>query len=135
MLMSDGWWRRKDLWQPLDSSWTGRRGKTGFPCSAPQCVAAHGLLPLPPQPVTAGAVTDGKRSSCGDVFLRLAQVRAVWLCDRGCHRVAWLGKLLALAQDFVVRRQGDVTVHLPERAQILKHIKLKRGSHRDFGVV
>lgn len=38
-------------------------------------------------------------------------------------------------QEFVVRLQGDVTIHLPRGAQILKAIKLKRGKKRDFGFV
>jgi len=67
--------------------------------------------------------------------LRRAEVRVVWLCERGFHRVAWLRKLIELKQDFVVRLQGDVTIHLPAGAQILKAIKLKRGRKRDFGMV
>ena|GEM_PF-4788923 len=49
----------------------------------------------------------------------MAEVSAVWLCDRGFHRVAWLAKLLELRQGFVVRLQRDVTVHLPDRACLL----------------
>lgn len=67
--------------------------------------------------------------------LRLAGVSAVWLCDRGFHRVAWLKRLLELKQDFVVRLQGDVSIHLAEGAKVLKQIKLKRGGKRDFGFV
>lgn len=67
--------------------------------------------------------------------LRVAEVKAVWLCDRGFHRVAWLKRLMELKQDFVVRLQCDVTVHLKEGAKILKNIRLKRGKKRDFGFV
>lgn len=67
--------------------------------------------------------------------LRAAEVKAIWLCDRGFHRVAWLRFLLASEQAFVVRLQRDVTVHLPQGACLLSQVKLKRGERRDFGVV
>lgn len=67
--------------------------------------------------------------------LRAAGVRAIWLCDRGFHRAAWLRFLLAQRQDFVVRLQRDVTVHLPRGARLLAEIKLRRGEQRDFGMV
>src|SRR5215212_4202334 len=35
--------------------------------------------------------------------LRASGVCAVWLCDRGFHRVAWLKRLLEMEQHFVVR--------------------------------
>ncbi len=67
--------------------------------------------------------------------LRAARVSAVWLCDRGFHRVGWLKRLLDLEQAFVVRLQRDVTVHLPEGACLLKHLRLGEGERRDFGFV
>jgi hypothetical protein len=67
--------------------------------------------------------------------LRSAQVSAIWLCDRGFHRVAWLKKLLEMEQSFVVRLQRDVTVHLPEGACLLKSLQLNEGDRRDFGFV
>ncbi|MCA1568691.1 MAG: transposase [Acidobacteria bacterium] len=67
--------------------------------------------------------------------LRAAGVEAVWLCDRGFHRVAWLGKLLEMRQHFVVRLQRDVTVHLRDGVSLLKHLEIKEGEHRDFGFV
>ena len=68
--------------------------------------------------------------------LRRAKVRAIWLCDRGFHRVAWLLALLKLKQDFVVRLQSDVTVYLSEAEKcLLKEIRLKKGEFCDLGVV
>jgi hypothetical protein len=56
-----------------------------------------------------------------ETFLKLcverlarAGIKAVWLCDRGFRRVAWLETLMNLRQDFVVRLQQDVTVYLSE---------------------
>lgn len=67
--------------------------------------------------------------------LRAAGVSAIWLCDRGFHRVAWLRKLVEMGQHFVVRLQRDVTVHLPEGARLLKNLELHEGERRDFGFV
>jgi hypothetical protein len=67
--------------------------------------------------------------------LRAAGVEAVWLCDRGFHRVAWLKRLLEMEQAFVVRLTRDVTVHLPEGACLLKQLRLGAGERRDFGFV
>lgn len=67
--------------------------------------------------------------------LRAAGVCAVWLCDRGFHRVAWLKKFVELEQHFVVRLQRDVTVHLPEGARLLKSLEIHEGERRDFGFV
>lgn len=67
--------------------------------------------------------------------LRAARVEAVWLCDRGFHRVAWLGRLTELEQAFVVRLTRDVTVHLPEGAYLLKSLALGEGERRDYGWV
>lgn len=67
--------------------------------------------------------------------LRVAGVSATWLCDRGFHRVAWAAKLLEMKQQFVVRLQRDVTVHLQEGACLLKNLEIKEGERRDFGWV
>lgn len=67
--------------------------------------------------------------------LRAASVSAIWLCDRGFHRVAWLGRLAEFEQQFVVRLTRDVTVHLPEGACLLKNLALAEGERRDYGFV
>jgi hypothetical protein len=67
--------------------------------------------------------------------LRAAGVEAVWLCDRGFHRVAWLEKFVEFEQQFVVRLTRDVTVRLADRACLLKHLALRPGERRDFGWV
>lgn len=67
--------------------------------------------------------------------LRAAGVSAVWLCDRGFHRVRWLEKFIEFEQRFVVRLTRDVTVRLADRACLLKHLELAPGERRDFGWV
>ena len=67
--------------------------------------------------------------------LRAATVSVVWLCDRGFHRVAWLGKLLEFEQHFVVRLQRDVTVHWDGKTHLVKNLVVREGEHRDFGFV
>ncbi|MDQ3686114.1 MAG: transposase [Acidobacteriota bacterium] len=67
--------------------------------------------------------------------LRAAEVSAIWLCDRGFHRVAWLKKLSEMKQHFVVRMQRDVTVHLKDSICLLKSLEIKEGERRDFGFV
>lgn len=67
--------------------------------------------------------------------LRASGVCAIWLCDRGFHRVAWLKRLLEMQQHFVVRLQRDVTVHLPDGAHLLKGLEVTEGARRDFGFV
>jgi len=67
--------------------------------------------------------------------LRAAQVTAIWLCDRGYHRVAWLGRLSEMRQHFVVRIKRDVTVHLKDRVCLLKSLEVNEGERRDFGFV
>jgi hypothetical protein len=67
--------------------------------------------------------------------LRAASVSAVWLCDRGFHRVRWLEKFVEFEQQFVVRLTRDVTVRLADRACLLKHLELRPGERRDFGWV
>ena len=77
-----------------------------------------------------------------ETFLRLvvdhlcaAGGKAIWLCDRGFHRVAWLAKLIELKQQFVVRLQRDVTVHLPDQVCLLKSLEVSLGESGDFGFV
>lgn len=79
-----------------------------------------------------------------ETFLRLcvdrlksAGVRAVWLCDRGFHRVEWLLRLQQLRQQFVVRLQRDVWVGIEETGEriLLRQIRLERGEFKDFGWV
>ena len=67
--------------------------------------------------------------------LRAAGVAAIWLCDRGFHRVKWLERLMELKQQFVVRLHRDVTVHLRDRICLLKSLEIKEGESRDFGFV
>jgi DDE family transposase len=67
--------------------------------------------------------------------LRASGVSAIWLCDRGFHRVAWLKKFVEMEQHFVVRLQRDVTVHLPGGARLLKSLEMHEGERRDFGFV
>ncbi len=67
--------------------------------------------------------------------LRAAGVSAIWLCDRGFHRVKWLERLMELKQQFVVRLHRDVTVHLRERACLLKSLEIREGERRDLGFV
>lgn len=67
--------------------------------------------------------------------LRAARVKAVWLCDRGFHRVAWLGALGTLKQDFVVRLQKDVMVEIEGEKRLLKSLSFSQGEYRDFGFV
>jgi hypothetical protein len=67
--------------------------------------------------------------------LRAAEVSAIWLCDRGFHRVKWLERLMELRQQFVVRLHRDVTVHLPAQVCLLKSLEIHEGESRDFGFV
>lgn len=67
--------------------------------------------------------------------LRAARVEAIWLCDRGFHRVKWLERLMELEQQFVVRLHRDVTVHLPDEVCLLKSLEIHEGERRDFGFV
>ena len=67
--------------------------------------------------------------------LRAAKVSAVWLCDRGFHRVKWVEKLMEMKQQFVVRLHRDVTVHLTTGACLLKDLPVREGERRDFGFV
>jgi Transposase DDE domain len=71
---------------------------------------------------------------CAD-RLRAAGVSAVWLCDRGFHRVGWLKRLIEFEQHFVVRLKRDVMVHLPEGTRLLKSLEVREGERRDFGFV
>lgn len=67
--------------------------------------------------------------------LRSAGVRAIWLCDRGFHRVEWLRRFIEMEQHFVVRLKRDVTVHLAGGARLLKSLEVSEGERRDFGFV
>jgi hypothetical protein len=67
--------------------------------------------------------------------LRAAGVSAVWLCDRGFHRVRWLEKFVEFEQQFVVRLTRDVTVRLPDRVCLLRSLALGPGERRDYGWV
>jgi hypothetical protein len=67
--------------------------------------------------------------------LRAADVEAIWLCDRGFHRVGWLKRLAESGQHFVVRLERDVTVHLPSGACLLKILEVAEGQRRGFGFV
>ncbi|MDQ3806132.1 MAG: transposase, partial [Acidobacteriota bacterium] len=67
--------------------------------------------------------------------LRAAAVSAVWLCDRGFHRVGWLKRLVEMRQHFVVRLKRDVTARLASGACLLKSLELGEGERRDFGFV
>jgi hypothetical protein len=59
--------------------------------------------------------------------LRAAEVSAIWLCDRGFHRVAWLKKLVEFKPRLVVRLKRGVTVHLREKVVMLKSLEVKEG--------
>jgi hypothetical protein len=67
--------------------------------------------------------------------LRAAEVSAIWLCDRGFHRVKWLERLMELEQQFVVRLHRDVTVHLRDQVCLLKSLEVREGERRDLGFV
>jgi hypothetical protein len=67
--------------------------------------------------------------------LRAAEVSAIWLCDRGFHRVKWMERLMELEQQFVVRLHRDVTVHLRDRVCLLKSLQIREGERRDLGFV
>jgi hypothetical protein len=67
--------------------------------------------------------------------LRASQVSAIWLCDRGFHRVKWMERLMELEQQFVVRLHRDVTVHLRDGACLRKSLEIHEGERRDLGFV
>ncbi len=67
--------------------------------------------------------------------LRAAGVSAVWLCDRGFHRVKWLEKFVEFKQAFVVRLTRDVTVRVADRSCLLRSLALEPGERRDYGWV
>lgn len=71
---------------------------------------------------------------CAD-RLKAARIKAVWLCDRGFHRVAWLGALKTLNQDFVVRLQKDVLVEVGGEKRLLKSLSFAQEEYRDYGFV
>jgi hypothetical protein len=129
--------RRERLLLALD--WTQWQGRFSV-LTASVCVGTRSV----PVAVSACVKSQLARSQnlweetflrlCAD-RLRAAEVSAVWLCDRGFHRVAWLKRLLDLEQAFVVRLTRDVTVHLPGGACLLKQLPIGEGEHRDFGFV
>ena len=129
--------RQKRLLLALD--WTGWQDRFSV-LTASVCVGTRAV----PVAVSACVKANLARSQnlWEETFLRLtvdrlrsAGVEAVWLCDRGFHRVAWLKRLLDLEQPFVVRLTRDVTVHLPEGTRLLKQLRLAEGERRDFGFV
>jgi hypothetical protein len=67
--------------------------------------------------------------------LRASGVQAIWLCDRGFHRVKWMERLMELEQQFVVRLHRDVMVHLRDGACLLKSLEIHEGERRDLGFV
>jgi hypothetical protein len=67
--------------------------------------------------------------------VRASDVSAIWLCDRGFHRVKWMERLMELDQQFVVRLHRDVTVHLRDGACLLKSLEIREGERRDLGFV
>ena len=71
---------------------------------------------------------------CAD-RLKSAGVKAIWLCDRGFHRVMWLLALQQLKQDFVVRLQRDVLVEFDGQKRLLGKLIIDKGEYRDFGLV
>lgn len=97
-------------------------------------------------PVASAACTARNLSRSQNLFeetflrlcvdrLRAAGVSAVWLCDRGFHRVEWLKRLVEFEQHFVVRLKRDVTVRLPSGSCLLKSLQVGEGERRDFGFV
>lgn len=67
--------------------------------------------------------------------LRRVGVKAVWLCDRGFHRVAGLKVLEDLRQDFVVRLQRDIYTVVEGKKILLSQIQLNQGECIDLGFV
>ena len=68
--------------------------------------------------------------------LKRAGVKAIWLCDRGFRRVAWIKHLASLKQDFVVRICDDVAFKNDHgKGGILKKIGLQGGEAVDLGQV
>jgi hypothetical protein len=129
--------RRTRLLLALD--WTCWQGRFSV-LTASVCTGARSF------PVAASAcVKSGLARSQNlweETFLRLVadrlracRVEALWLCDRGFHRVAWLARLMELDRAFVVRLTRGVTVHLPEGARLLKSLEIKPGERRDYGFV
>ena len=97
-------------------------------------------------PIAVSAVVKSKlarsQNLWEETFMRLCVerlkrvgVKAIWLCDRGFHRVAWLKCLLDLGQEFVVRLQKDVFAEVGKEQKLLSEIKLKKGEFIDLGFV
>jgi hypothetical protein len=123
----------------LALDWTCWQGRFSL-LTASACVGARSI------PVAAAACSARNLSRSQNLFeetflrlcvdrLRCAGVRAVWLCDRGFHRVGWLKQLVRMEQHFVVRLKRDVTVHLPGGPRLLKSLAVAEGERRDYGFV
>ena len=129
--------RRKRLLLALD--WTAWQDRFSV-LTASVCVGTRSV------PVAVSACVKARlarsQNLWEETFLRLtvdrlraAGVEAVWLCDRGFHRVAWLEKFVEFEQQFVVRLTRDVTVRLADRVCLLKRLELEPGERRDYGWV
>jgi hypothetical protein len=123
----------------LALDWTCWQGHFSL-LTAAACVGARSI------PVAASACSARNLSRSQNLFeetflrlcvdrLRSAGARAVWLCDRGFHRVGWLKLLVRMEQHFVVRLKRDVTVHLPSGPRLLKSLAVAEGERRDYGFV
>lgn len=115
----------------LAPDWTCWQGRFSL-LTASACAGTRSI------PVAAAACSARNLSRSQNLFeetflrlcvdrLRAAAVSAIWLCDRGFHRVGWLKLLVGMRQHFVVRLKRDVTVRLPEGARLLKSLALAEG--------
>lgn len=125
LLLALDWTAWQDCFSVLTAS--VRAGTRSIPIAASACV---------------GRNISRSQNLWEETFLRLvvdrlraAGVSALWLCDRGFHRVAWLKRLVEMEQHFVVRLKRDVTVHLRDRVCLLKSLEVNEGERRDFGFV
>lgn len=76
--------------------------------------------------------------ACLAKSLIAAGQEAVFLCDRGFHRVAWIRKLKSLRHGFVVRLCGNLMVYPTANAEegtLLSEMPLARGEISDLGKV
>jgi hypothetical protein len=105
----------------LALDWTCWQGRFSL-LTASACVGTRSL------PVAASACTARNLSRSQNLFeetflrlcvdrLRAAGVSAVWLCDRGFHRVRWLKLMVESGQHFVIRLKRDVTVRLRSKTK------------------
>ncbi|MDQ3919291.1 MAG: hypothetical protein M3348_12520 [Acidobacteriota bacterium] len=104
--------------------------------TASACVGARSI------PVAASACSARNLSRSQNLFeetflrlyvdrLRAAGASAIWLCDRGFHRVGWLKLMVEMKQHFVVRLKRDVTVRLPAGPRLLKSLEVPEGGLRE----